>query len=156
MPKLSNEFYTVEYELHGEKKFACYFSLESAQEAASVGAIASGYLAFSYTISLLFLYFSGQALFAELTETIPVDKFDYYFQLIMYSLIIAFFCFTTYRIYKQKKFGLIPFLSFWMIFEIGYKFYLVPGSGLVLSILFAVVAINSFRGWLGIKKYQKT
>ena len=33
MPKLSNEFYTVEYELHGEKKFACYFSLESAQEA---------------------------------------------------------------------------------------------------------------------------
>ena len=33
MPKLSNEFYTVEYELHGEKKFACFFSLESAQEA---------------------------------------------------------------------------------------------------------------------------
>ena len=33
MPKLSNEFYTVEYELHGEKKFACYFSLQSAQEA---------------------------------------------------------------------------------------------------------------------------
>ena len=33
MPKLSNEFYTVEYELQGEKKFACYFSLESAQEA---------------------------------------------------------------------------------------------------------------------------
>lgn len=33
MPKISNEFYTVEYELHGEKRFACYFNLESAQEA---------------------------------------------------------------------------------------------------------------------------
>jgi len=130
--------------------------LESAQEAASAGAIASGYLAFSYALSLLFLYFSGQALFAELNETIPRDKFEYYGQLIMYSLITVFFCFTTYRIYKQKKFGLIPFLSFWVIFEVGYKFYLLPGRGLVLSILFTIVAINSFRGWLGIKRYQKT
>ena len=130
--------------------------LESAQEAASAGAMASGYLAFSYALSLLFLYFSGQTIFAEYTDTIPIDKFEYYFQLIMYSLITVFFCFITYRIYKQKKFGLIPFLSLWMLFEIGIKFYLVPGRGLVLSILFTVIAINSFRGWLGIKKYQKT
>jgi hypothetical protein len=33
MPKLDDEFYTVEYELMGETKFACYFQLESAQEA---------------------------------------------------------------------------------------------------------------------------
>jgi len=33
MPKLDDEFYTVEYELMGETKFACYFNLESAQEA---------------------------------------------------------------------------------------------------------------------------
>ena len=92
----------------------------------------------------------------ELNETIPADKFEYYFQFIMYSLITFFFIFTTYRIYKQKKFGLIPFLSLWMLFEIGYKFYLVPGRGLVLSLLFTVVAINSFRGWLGIRRYQKT
>ncbi|MDC0073206.1 hypothetical protein OAK06_08540 [Gammaproteobacteria bacterium] len=130
--------------------------LESAQEAASAGAIAAGYLAFSYALSLLFLYFSGEALFAELNETIPADKFEYYSQFIMYSLITVFFSFVTYRIYKQKKFGLIPFLSFWMLFEIGYKFYLVPGRGLVLSLLFTVVAINSFRGWLGIRRYQKT
>jgi len=31
--KFDDEFYTVEYELMGEKKFACYFQLESAQEA---------------------------------------------------------------------------------------------------------------------------
>ena len=31
--KFDNEFYTVEYELMGETKFACYFQLESAQEA---------------------------------------------------------------------------------------------------------------------------
>ena len=31
--KLDNEFYTVEYEFMGEQKFACYFQLESAQEA---------------------------------------------------------------------------------------------------------------------------
>ena len=33
MPKLDDEFYTVEYEFMGEKRFACYFQLESAQEA---------------------------------------------------------------------------------------------------------------------------
>jgi hypothetical protein len=33
MPKLDDEFYTVEYEFMGEQKFACYFQLESAQEA---------------------------------------------------------------------------------------------------------------------------
>ena len=33
MPKLNDEFYTVEYEFMGEQKFACYFQLESAQEA---------------------------------------------------------------------------------------------------------------------------
>ena len=33
MPKLNDEFYTVEYEFMGERKFACYFHLESAQEA---------------------------------------------------------------------------------------------------------------------------
>ena len=130
--------------------------LESAQEAASAGAIAAGYLAFSYALSLLFLYFSGEALFAEYTGSIPADKFEYYFQLIMFSLITIFFSFITYRILKHKKFGLIPFLSLWMLIEIGYKFYLVPGRGLVLSLIFTVVAINSFRGWLGIRRYQKT
>lgn len=33
MDKISNEFYTVEYELLGKPKFAVYFQLESAQEA---------------------------------------------------------------------------------------------------------------------------
>jgi len=33
MPKLDDEFYTVKYEFMGETKFACYFNLESAQEA---------------------------------------------------------------------------------------------------------------------------
>lgn len=33
MPKLDNEFYTVEYEFMGEQRFACYFDLQSAQEA---------------------------------------------------------------------------------------------------------------------------
>ncbi len=33
MPRFDNEFYTVEYEFMGEQKFACYFQLESAQEA---------------------------------------------------------------------------------------------------------------------------
>ena len=31
--KPENEFYTVEYEFMDETKFACYFQLESAQEA---------------------------------------------------------------------------------------------------------------------------
>ena len=130
--------------------------LESAQEAASAGAIAAGYLAFGYAVSLLFLFFSGQTPSAEINETIPVDKFDYYFQVIVHSLIFVFFCFVTYRIYKQKKFGLIPFLSLWLLIEIGYKFYLTPGSGLVVSLIVTVVAINSFRGWVGIRRYQKT
>jgi len=33
MLKLDSEFYTVEYEFMSESKFACYFNLESAQEA---------------------------------------------------------------------------------------------------------------------------
>lgn len=33
MPKLDDEFYTVEYEFMNESRFACYFQLESAQEA---------------------------------------------------------------------------------------------------------------------------
>ena len=33
MYKFDNEFYTVEYEFMDEKRFACYFQLESAQEA---------------------------------------------------------------------------------------------------------------------------
>jgi hypothetical protein len=33
MYKFDNEFYTVEYEFMNETKFACYFQLESAQEA---------------------------------------------------------------------------------------------------------------------------
>lgn len=33
MDKLDNEFYTVEYESISGTKFACYFQLESAQEA---------------------------------------------------------------------------------------------------------------------------
>jgi len=33
MYKLDNEFYTVEYEFMDKTKFACYFQLESAQEA---------------------------------------------------------------------------------------------------------------------------
>jgi len=33
MDKLDDEFYTVEYEFMGEQRFACYFQLESAQEA---------------------------------------------------------------------------------------------------------------------------
>lgn len=33
MYKFDNEFYTVEYEFMSEKRFACYFQLESAQEA---------------------------------------------------------------------------------------------------------------------------
>ena len=44
--------------------------LESAQVAASGGAAAAGYLAFSYAISLLYLYFSGETLFGELNEQI--------------------------------------------------------------------------------------
>lgn len=33
MYKFDNEFYTVEYEFMDDTKFACYFQLESAQEA---------------------------------------------------------------------------------------------------------------------------
>jgi len=129
--------------------------LDSAQEAASAGALVAGYLAFSYALSVLFLYFSGQALFADLTETVPADKFEYYFQLIMYSLIVIFSGFATHRIHKQKKFGLVPFISLWMLVEVGYKFYLMPGRGFILSLLFTVVAINSLRRWMGIRRYQK-
>ena len=120
--------------------------LDSSKEAANGGAIAAGYLAFSYALQVPFLYFSGEALFAELSDSIPADKLEYYFQLFSFSLITIFFIFAAYRIYKQQKFGFIPFISLWVLCEVGYKFYLVPGRGMVLSLLFSVIAINSFRG----------
>jgi len=129
--------------------------LDSSKEAASSGAVAAGYLAISYALQVLLLYFSGETLYSELTDTVPADKFEYYFQLFGHSLITILFIFVAYRIYKQQKFGFIPFLSLWVLYEVGYKFYLVSGRGIVLSLIFAVIAINSFRGWLGIRRYQK-
>lgn len=130
--------------------------LDSSQEAASLGGLVAGYLAFSYALNVLSLYLSGESLFAPLTGSVPADTFEYYFQIIFYHLITVFFGFSAYRVYKQKKFGLVPFLSLWLFFEIGYKFYLTPGRGIIISILFTFCAVNALRGWFGIRKYQET
>ena len=123
--------------------------LDSANEAAKVyGAVLAGYFAFSYAIKFLLIYFSA------IPEVIS-NNFDYYYQLIEGVTFIIFFIFAAHRVYRKKKFGLIPFLSFYALFEIGFKLYLNPGNGIVMSFLVTVMAINAFRGWLGIRKYQK-
>ena len=131
--------------------------LNSARKAAELGSIVSGFGALAVVFNIVSIYFYGHTLSAEVTESIPVDKSFYYFQLITTFFIMIFFAFITFRIYKQKKFGFIPFLTLWMLLETGFKLYTYKsGGGIVISIIIAYLAITSFRGWLGLRKYQKT
>ena len=126
--------------------------LKSAQEAAVFGAWGACYIAFSYLIQLLFIFFTGST-----TDNIYAQNYlEYYILLSGFFLVIVFTIFVAYRIYKKQEFGYVPFISLWLLLEIGYSILTKPRGGFIfIAIFFTAISINSFRGWIGVKKYQQ-
>ena len=63
------------------------------------------------------------------------------------------------RIGYQEKYGLIPLTALWTILETQYfLFNLWPNSSsrMVMMLIVISIAINSLRGWWGLRKYSKT
>ena len=106
-------------------------NLKSAKKAASYGAYVSSFLCLGYLIQSLFLYFDGKAL----NMSAPADKIEFYIFLVFFSLGSLLFGYVSFVIYKQKKYGSIPYISVWAIIEIVYKLFLVPGKGIIFSII---------------------
>jgi hypothetical protein len=130
--------------------WATITDLESAVEAAKSAQIVAYYLVFSYGVQIAFLYGSGSSLFG----TVPEDKIDLYITYAMYGIIAVLFLWLGLRIRKEKL-GAVPYVAGWMLFEIVVKTIMAPGKGIIVSIIFGLVAISGFRGWLGVKKYRK-
>ena len=128
--------------------------LESAKDAASNAAIVSAYLAFSYALNIFFIIYSGKSLWSDAYGFGPLDIIEHNSLLIGYVLVTILCLFLIFRIYKKRKFGSVPFLALWMLLEIGMKSILVPGKGVVLSLIFFVLSINALIGWFGLKKYS--
>ena len=63
------------------------------------------------------------------------------------------------RIGYQEKYGLIPLTALWTILEFQYfLFNLWPNSSsrMVMMLIVISIAINSLRGWWGLRKYSET
>jgi hypothetical protein len=134
--------------------------IDSSIEAARTGGILAGWISAGSALQTLMLFFSGKTLLADLQGISPSDKFEYYFQLLIGLILVIFFAYLTYRIYEQKKFGFVPFVSIFYLYDASYKFYLFGStgifisSGLVLTIAFSILALNALRGWFSIKRYK--
>jgi len=127
--------------------------LETAREAARYGGFVSGYLCLSYLIQSLFIYFTGNLLFSN---TPPVDGIEFYITLVVTLAASLLFSYVCFDIFKRKKYGFVPYISIWLIIEIVYKFFLVSSKGIFISIIIFFLSLNAYRGWLGIRKFNKT
>ena len=124
---------------------------DSAKSATKLGAVISGYLAFSYGTNLLVMINDGETLNGLVLE----DQFEHYIKIILHLVVVMFSIFMAYRIHKNEKFGSVPYLAVWLLVEIALKLLASPGKNLIVSIIFSFLAINSLVGWFGIKKYGK-
>lgn len=121
---------------------------ESATEAAKNASIAAFYITISYIIVLGYNYFTGESLFgAEFN-----DELERYIAYGTYSFIAIFFLWLGLRV-RKEKFGSVPFIALWTLFEIGTKLVSVPGKGIILNIIFTIVSVNALWGWYRRKKF---
>ena len=140
-----------------EKKKAGAFSwlwpkitnMDSAVEAAKGAQIAAYWMAFSYGIQLVFLTTTGSSLYGTAAD----DDIELYIFGAFYLAMALFFLWLGLRI-RKSKFGSVPFVAIWLIFEVVIKAFMAPGKGVVLSIIFLFIAIGALRGWFGIRRYR--
>ncbi|MEG9862564.1 MAG: hypothetical protein V6Z81_08815 [Parvularculales bacterium] len=130
--------------------------LESSRQAASNGVFVIGWLAVSYTVNILLLFFYRSTPSQELKDAAPEDSFQYNFDLLWNALLVVFLVFIAHRIYKQQKFGFIPFVCFWILWDVGYGVYLSSEAPQLGSVVFGFLVINSFKGWLGVRKFEES
>lgn len=124
--------------------------LESATEAVKTAQIAAYWMTFSYCLQLFSLFSTGSSLFG----TTANDDIELYVFASIYSVMAGSFLWLGLRI-RSGKFGSVPFVALWLIFEVGMKSLMAPGKGIVLNIIFLLIAIGALRGWFGIKKYRQ-
>ena len=121
---------------------------ESAIEAARSAQFVAFWLSISYALNLVFLFWTGESLFGDA----PRDNIEFYASVFIFILFALLFLLLGFRI-RKNRFGSVPFLAVWTLFEITYKLFAAPGKGIIISLIFFVISINSLRGWFGIKKY---
>jgi hypothetical protein len=128
------------------------YDYESAKGAARSGAAIGVWMVLSYTVSVGLLYFSGSTPFASPPENLA----DLYSLYVIGIGSVVLGAWLGYRIYKAK-FGAVPFLFIWAMFEIVSKINsnpdLVPAY--IISAIIFLIALTSLRGWLGLRKYRE-
>ena len=131
--------------------------IQSATEAAKIGAYAAFYLTFSYLL-LLILYLFGIDIHG-LDPIEPVNNTEKYIflaiDLIFYLLPAGLSFWCGMKIW-QGKYGLVPVVSIWLFIESVLKVFLAPrpGQGAIISIIICLYAINALRGWNALRVYK--
>lgn len=106
------------------------------------------FIAFSYLIQIVGLLWLGKTQYSSP----PPDSAQLYIELGLYLGISVLCIWLGVRI-RRGKYGAVPYISGWMLFEIVFSLVSTPWYGGVGAVIFGVVAISGLRGWFSRKKY---
>ena len=127
--------------------------MKSAVDATRAAQILAYYIIFGYVMQIVSVITSGRSLYGTDTN----DIIETYAFIGTYGVIVLVCWWMALRI-RQNKFGSVPVLVAWTLFEIGMKTIEQPGEGLVISLLVGILAASSIRSWVklrGIMKQEK-
>jgi len=125
-------------------------NMESSIDAAKNAEGAAYWLVFSYAIGIIFLFSTG----STIDGIKPSDDLELYLTAAINIPMLGLALWLGLRI-RKEKFSSVPIVAIWIIFEVFLKAFTMPGKGIVLSVLFLIIAIGALRGWFGIRRYQK-
>ena len=99
------------------------------------------WLTVSYIFTTGYLIYTGEALFTgSATSEEQIGIF------ITNTIAILLSLFLAWHIWKKAGYISAIILLLWVISEVGYKFVLAPGKGIIISIIMLLLAIHGVRG----------
>ena len=99
------------------------------------------WLTVSYLFTTGYLIYTGEGLFTgSATQEEQVGIF------IVNTFAILLSLFLAWRIWKKAGYISAIILLLWVISEVGYKFVLAPGQGIIIGIIMLLFAIHGVRG----------
>jgi hypothetical protein len=117
-----------------------------AKNAVHAGAAALAWLSASYLIGLFFVILTNRGLYATFD-----DDLDRYSTIAVDLVLACLAALLTLLMWRRRSFVIAMIGLVWVLIEVGAKFVLAPGKGLVLSALMLLCVINGVRGTLAIR-----
>ena len=105
------------------------------------------YLAISYALNALFNY-GGISLWDDKA----LDQFEQIFMPLWFLLFGILFLWLGFRI-RKNKFGTVPYISVWCIFESIITTMVAP-QGFVIRLIAAVISVSCLRAWFFQRKFK--